>query len=488
MCVPSARPEISSLSSLSALTVTDLAARVRRKEVSAHQVISAALQKIAVQDATLHSFVTLCADEALAAAARVDACISAGDEPGPLAGVPIGIKDLLSTAGLRTTFGSVHYADHVPDQDDIAVARLRAAGAIVLGKTNTSEFGYGAIPRNRLFPATRNPWNPDLGPGGSSAGSAAAVASGMVPLALGSDGGGSIRVPAALTGLVGFKPSWGRVPVYPGCRDERMPGASGWESLEHIGPMTLSVADARLAYSVMLGPDPRDRHSLPIDAAKERVPIQALRIAFSPDLGFASVDPEVAAICATAVRVFVDLGAEVETDDPGIGDVQELFETIVALDTDRSGLVQMRSRTGIGFDPVLTALLEQEWTGERFEAALRGRKHLTRQMSAFFARWDILATPTMAAAAIPIGQDHPQIIAGRPANAAMFTPFSAVANLTGQPAISIPAGLTADGRPVGLQLVGRHLADGVLLDAAEAFEAVRPFPRLLDKSPSDSQS
>ena len=249
--------------SFARLGAKQLAELVRRRDVSAREAVSAALAVISSRDDAVNAFVTLCADRALASADEQDARLGLGEPVGPLVGVPVAIKDLLSTEGTRTTFGSVHYVDNIPAEDDVAVARLRAAGAIIVGKTNTSEFGYGAIPHNRLFPATRNPWNLALGPGGSSAGSAAAVAAGMVPLALGSDGGGSIRVPAALTGLVGFKPSWGRIPVYPGCRDERMPGASGWESLEHIGPLTRSVEDAQLAYSVLVGPDPRDRHSLP---------------------------------------------------------------------------------------------------------------------------------------------------------------------------------------------------------------------------------
>jgi aspartyl-tRNA(Asn)/glutamyl-tRNA(Gln) amidotransferase subunit A len=400
----------------------------------------------------------------------------------------VGIKDLLSTKWLRTTFGSAHYADHVPTDDDIAVARLREAGAIVVGKTNTSEFGYGPVPRNTLFPATRNPWNATLSPGGSSAGSAAAVAAGLVPLALGSDGGGSIRVPAALTGIVGFKPSFGRVPVWPGCRDHTLPGVSSWESLEHIGPMAGNVADVALAFAVLAGPDPRDRHSLPLEAI---APGEAhdLRIAYSPDLGFAAVDPEVAAIAAAAARVFVtELGATVETATPGIGDVQSTFEALVALDTDRRGLRALREATGIPFGPDLTSLLEREWSGDDFSDAVLGRKRTTNLMSSFMADWDLFVTPATAAAAFPLERDYPSTIAGRITGPGGFAPFSALANLTGLPAITLPAGLTADGRPVGLQIIGRHLGDNALLLAAAAFEAASPFPQVLDKSADARQS
>jgi len=179
--------------------------------------------------------------------------------------VPVAIKDLLFTKGLRTTFGSRLYADFVPEHDDIVVERLKAAGAIVIGKTNVAEFGYSAVGHNPLLPTTRNPWNLDVTPGGSSAGSAAAVAAGVCPLAVGSDDGGSVRLPAGFTGLFGIKASMGRVPVWPGCRDPQWPGASGWESIEHIGPMTRTVADAALMLAVMAGPDARDRWSLPAD-------------------------------------------------------------------------------------------------------------------------------------------------------------------------------------------------------------------------------
>ena len=180
-----------------------------------------------------------------------------------MAGVPLGIKDLILTKDIRTTFGSRLYADYVPKVDDVAVERLIAADAIILGKTNAAEFGYGGFGHNPLFPTTRNPWNTALTPGGSSAGSGAAVAAGICPLALGSDGGGSVRLPAAFCGLVGIKATMGRVPVWPGCRDADLPGVSGWESIEHYGPLARTVADAALMLSVMAGPDPRDRWSLP---------------------------------------------------------------------------------------------------------------------------------------------------------------------------------------------------------------------------------
>jgi aspartyl-tRNA(Asn)/glutamyl-tRNA(Gln) amidotransferase subunit A len=476
------------LNPLRELTVAQLAARVRGGTVSAREAVGASLEAIEAEESSFHAFVTIDREGALAAADSIDQRRRSGEAVGALAGIPVAIKDLLSTKGLRTTFGSAHYATHVPCEDDIAVARLRRADAVVIGKTNTSEFGYGAIPRNSLFPATRNPWNLDLGPGGSSAGSAAAVAARLVPLALGSDGGGSIRMPAALTGLVGFKPSWGRVPVYPGCRDERLPGASGWESLEHIGPMTQSVADARLAYAVLTGPHANDRHSLPLETSGAR-PEGPVRIAYGGAMWTAALDPEVAAICERAAAALASaLGASLEAASPPLDDVQQTFEAIVALETDRDGLRGMRAASGIGFSATLTRLLDTAWTADQFSAALIDRKRISRLMAEFMASHDLLITPATASAAVPIDLDHPPTIAGREIGSAGFAPFLALANLTGQPAIVVPAGLTADGRPVGLQIIGRHLGDEALLDAAEAYEQAIPFPRLLDKSVLTGQS
>ena len=222
----------------------------------------------------------------------VDAKIAAGEDPGPLAGVPIGIKDLVATKDILTVMGSPWYRDFVPDEDDICVERLKAAGAVILGKTNVPEFGYSGVGHNPVFPATRNPWNLAMTSGGSSAGSGASVAAGVAPFAIGSDGGGSIRIPSAHCGLFGMKASMGRVPLYPGCRDERYPGVSSWESIEHVGPMSRTVADSALMLSVITGPDPRDRYSIPagdVDYLKAPTEgIKGLRIAYSEDWGYAA--------------------------------------------------------------------------------------------------------------------------------------------------------------------------------------------------------
>jgi aspartyl-tRNA(Asn)/glutamyl-tRNA(Gln) amidotransferase subunit A len=465
-----------------ALDAGALAAAIRQRRWSAVAVTEAALQRIGALDGELHAFCTLDAPGALAQAGAVDAALAAGAAPGPLAGVPVAVKDLICTRGLRSTFGSRLYAQHVPEEDDVVVERLRAAGAVIIGKTNTSEFGYGAVGHNPLFPTTRNPWNRALTPGGSSAGSAAAVAARMVPLALGSDGGGSVRIPASLSGVFGIKPSWGRVPVYPGCRDERYPGISSWESLEHIGPITRHAADAALALSVLTGPTPRDRHSLPAESAGWSLPstdaLRQRRVAFSTTMGHAVVDAEVReAVAQAASRLRAALGGVVERDHPQIGDTQAMFETLVALDTDRAGLKAMAAQQGLALTGWLAYIVERQWTGDEFSAALMQRKRIVNTTWRFFEGFDFLLTPTTAAPAFGVDLPGPATIDGQAVAPTAWIAFSALANLTGLPAASVPIGFTRDGRPIGLQIMGRHLDDRGVLGLAALVETLYPRER-----------
>lgn len=454
---------------------------------SAREIVQASLDRIEALDGDLAAFCTLDPEGALAQAQTVDDMIASGHDLGPLAGVPVAIKDLIATKGVRTTFGSPLYSDFIPDADDIVVARLRAAGAVIIGKTNTSEFGYGPVGHNRLFPTTRNPWNHDLTPGGSSAGSAVAVATGMLPLALGSDGGGSIRIPAALTGIFGIKPSWGRVPLWPGCRDERYPGASGWEALEHIGPLTRTVADAALALAVLCGPTPYDRHSLPSEISDwsdlHPTMIGSMRIAYAPDHGTA-VDPEVAALCeAAAFDVARSMGVRLHHAQPDTGPVAPVFEAIVAMETDRAGLRRLARAHGHAFSAPLTDVLDTKWSSDDFTGAIVGRKRIANAMARFMADYDLFLSPTVAAPAFPIHRLGPADIAGNAVDESDWTCFSALANLTGLPSASVPVGFTAAGLPVGLQMTGRHLADLDVLRAAALFEKVRPWAHFWPPTP-----
>ena len=460
-------------------TIAPIADAVRSGRVSATELVEDAYARIAELDPELHAFCTLDQEGARAAAAVIDRDIARGEPVGPLAGVPVGIKDLVCTRGLLTTFGSRLYADFVPEEDDVVVERLRQAGAIIIGKTNTSEFGYGAFGHNALFPTTRNPWNPLLTSGGSSAGSAAAVAANMVPLAIGSDGGGSVRIPASLCGIYGIKPSWGRVPVYPGCRDERHPGISSWESLEHIGPLTRNVADAALAMSVLVGPTARDRASIPNEIAHWYVrpaeTLRGIRIALSLDLGYAVVDPEVRSVVETAVRQLErSLGCAVDLDHPPLRNMADAFEALVALETDRKGLLRMSREKSITLDGWLNRLLTHPWTADDFTDAQLRRKEVANATWRFMHNYDFLLTPTTASPAFAPDLEGPPMLDGQNVAGNAWVAFSALGNFTGLPAASVNVGQTRDGRPIGLQIMGRHLDDLGVLALSAAVEALFP--------------
>lgn len=474
------------------LDATTLAARIRDKSLSAVEVATASLERMAELEPLLHAFCTPTPELAMAQAKEVERKILRGEDAGPLAGVPVAIKDLIATAGIKTVSGSWIYENFVPDEDDITVERLKAAGAVVLGKTNAPEFGYSGTGHNPVFPTTRNPWNTDLTPGGSSAGSAAALAARMCPLALGSDGGGSVRIPAAHSGLFGMKASMGRVPLYPGCRDERYPGLSSWESLEHIGPMTRTVADAALMLTTIAGPDPRDRHSIPtcdIDwLGAPHGSLKGLRIAYSPDWGYAAVDPQVREIVDKAVHVFEqELGCIVEQAHPGFSDPQQMFAALVAQETDLAGMRRLLQSYGDRMSPHLVAMLNTNWTAEMFTDANMQRKAVVNKMWRFMQRYDLLLTPTLATPPFPIDLESPAFIDGRKVTPTEWLAFVFPVNLTGQPAASIPAGFTAEGLPVGLQIIGRHLDDALVLRASAAFEKVRSWhhrlPPILTREP-----
>ncbi|MCH9736924.1 MAG: amidase [Actinomycetia bacterium] len=456
---------------------------VRSGECTAVSLVETAFGRLESFDEVLHSFCTPTPERAYAHAADLDAKFAAGTPLGALAGVPYGVKDLLCTKGVRTTSGSVAYRDFLPDEDDIAVERCAGAGAISLGKTNASEFGYSATGQNPLFPTTVNPWDRSLTPGGSSAGSAAAVAAGIVPFALGSDGGGSVRVPAGFTSLVGFKPSMGRVPVYPGCRDERYPGVSGWESIEHIGPICRTVADVAMVMAVLAGPDPRDRHSIPCSdvawgAALQPEPKAALRVAFSSDFGYLPVDSEVRSVVGSAVgQLESQLGCVVTEADPGWGDPGGSFLALIMAETDLTGMRQMAAAIGDDMSPHLVTLLASPWTAQDFTDANVWRKSVVNQMARFMVDFDVLITPTAAVPPFRTGIQGPTVIDGQEVADTSWFGFMWPANLTGQPAISVPAGFTTGGLPVGMQIVGRHLDDTTVLRLAAEWERVSGFHR-----------
>jgi len=456
-------------------SAVDLARSIRERRISPSEAVEAAIANIERLNPKLLAFCTPTIETARAEARAIERKIAAGEPVGPLAGVPISIKDLILTRGIRTTGGCVAYADLVPEADDVVVERVRAAGAIVLGKTNVSELGYSLTGDNPVFGVTRNPWNPARSSGGSSAGAAVAVATGMGPIAIGSDGGGSIRLPAAFCGVFGFKPSMGRVPLWPGCRDERLPGLSSWESLEHLGPLSRTVADAALVMSVIAGPDPRDRHSVPDDGVDWRAAltrdITGSRIAYCPESPNVPVDPEIRALTDKAVAAFAaDLGCSVETITAPWSFPVGQFRTLIVVETDLKAMRAMIGRYADRMSPNIVNLMRMEWTAEQLTDAITFRKTIMNHMHRLMRRFDYLVMPTTTNLPPP---------ADKAAGAADFErplpTFTCLANMTGQPAASVPAGWTADGMPVGLQIMGRHLADDRVLAASAAFERARPW-------------
>ena len=457
-----------------------LAGKIRTKELSPVEVIDAVLARMDKLEPTLHAFCTPTPDLAMDTAKRLEGALMAGNEVGPLAGVPVGIKDLVCTQGIPTVSGSIAYKDFVPEEDDVVVERLKNAGAIILGKTNVPEFGYSGVGHNPVFETTRNPWNTALTPGGSSAGSGAAVAAGMGPFAIGSDGGGSIRIPAAFSGIYGIKASMGRVPLYPCSRDERYPGVSSWEGIEHIGPMSRTVADSALMLSVIAGPDDRDRHTLPAADFDWMQclegDLKGLKIAYSPDWGYASVDPQVRQVVGEAVKVFErDLGCEIEEAHPGWEDPYYAFWGLVALETDLRGMRELADAYPGQMSPHLVDFLRRPWTAEDLTNAMVTRKAVVNKMWKFMRKYDLLLTPTLACPPFPVHVQGPEKIEGKMVEPFQWLAFTFPLNMTGQPAASIPAGWTEDGLPVGLQIIGRHLDDPLVLRASAAFEAARPW-------------
>ncbi len=455
------------------MSATELAGAIRARRLSPVDVTAAVLARIDAVNPKINAYCTVAAGRALADARRAEAAVAQGEALGPLHGVPMSFKDLTPTAGIRTTFGSKIFEHHVPTEDALVVERARRAGAIVIGKTNTPEFGCKGVTDNAIFGHTRNPWDPGRIAGGSSGGAAAAVAAGLAPLAEGSDLAGSIRVPAGVCGVVGLKPSVGRVPRYP--------ALNAWTSLSHVGPITRTVCDAALLLSVWAGPDERDPQSLPatgedfVRAADEGA--RGLRVAWSPDLGYAAVDPEVRRITEAAAKAFAALGCAVEEAQPGFEDPLQLFIDLTA-PYRTAAMAEYLPKWKDQMDPFLHLRIAhgERMSAVEWEKATHRRTTLWHCVRRFFERYDLLLTPTTSVAAFPIGRSFPAEIAGRKLeNQLQWFPFTFPFAITGQPAISVPCGVTGEGLPVGLQIVGRRFADATVLRAAAAFEAAQPW-------------
>ncbi|GAA4213386.1 amidase [Actinocatenispora rupis] len=453
-------------------TATELVAGYSTGEWSPVEATDRALRRIEQYDGALNAFCHLDVEATTAAAAESEQRWRQGNPIGLLDGIPVSIKDMFLTAGWPTLRGSRCIDPAQPwDTDAPVTARLREHGAVLIGKTTTPELGWKGVTDSPLTGITRNPWNTDLTAGGSSGGSAAAVAAGMGALSVGTDGGGSVRIPASFCGIAGFKPTYGRIPLYP---------SSPFGSLAHAGPMATSVDDLALLLDVLALRDFRDPNALPqlVGSYREAVrrPVQGLVAAYSPTLGYAEVDGEVAMIVRGAVEALADAGLRVELADPGFADPADAFDVLWC-----AGAAQWLDHFPPGsaerIDPGLRAVWERgaTFTAADYLTAMDRRTALGVHMGQFHESYDILLTPTMPIAAFEAGHDVPpgSTASGVPAWPS-WTPFTYPFNLTQQPAATVPAGLTADGRPVGLQIVGPRHSDDLVLAVARTAEAVLP--------------
>lgn len=459
------------------MTAADLAAAIKARKVSPVEAMEATLAQAERTQAACNAFITLDGDRALDRAKAAETSLMRGDMDGVLFGVPVSVKDLCNTKDLRTTFGSLYYKDNIPAADCIAVARLRAAGANIFAKTTTPEFGHKPLTEAPLYGRTLNPWDRTRTTGGSSGGGAAAVATGAGPLGVGTDGGGSTRIPAAACGLVGVKQSLGVVP------HDQTPDVFGL--LAYVGPISRTVKDAALMLDVMAGPDASDPHSLGRDlqglamAGAAPMNLKGKRIGWRTRMGNERVDPETEAAFLASLRVLESLGAElIERDDPFENTLPVWGPLTFSIWATR--FAEVEQKLGDQMSDTL-----RRWMGEgrgfgatEVQSAMEARTRLFRQVQSWFKEIDFLATPTLAAPALPADQNpfEPVIIDGGDAGGLRdgWYPYTHPFNLTGHPAITIPNGFTSGGLPAGgLQLAGPWLSDADLLSAAAAYEGAQ---------------
>jgi aspartyl-tRNA(Asn)/glutamyl-tRNA(Gln) amidotransferase subunit A len=460
-------------------SATALITAYRDRRLSPVEVLEASLARIERDDPVVNAFCLVDAERALGEARESEERWRRGAPGGALDGVPVAVKDVFPTRGWPTLRGSRAVDPAGPWEDDApAVAAFRRHGAVLPGKTTTPEFGWKGVTDSPLAGVTRNPWDPSLTAGGSSGGSSAALAARMVPLALGTDGGGSIRIPCSFCGLPGIKPTYGRVPAWP---------PSPFGTVAHAGPMARTVSDLALLLDVLSEPDPRDWTALPppdhsfLDGLEDGV--RGLRVAFSPDLGYVTVDPEVAAAVARGAEALTALGAHVDRADPGFSDPRAIFDTLWSAGAARL-VTDLGDPPSEVFDPGFAELtaLGRSHSLYDYLAAVGRRDELGIRMSRFHGEWDLLVTPTLPIPAFAAGCDVPEgwPLRGWPS----WTPFTYPFNLTQQPAASVPCGFTAAGLPVGLQIVGPRYGDALVLRAARAYEAAHPQPTLAPSPPS----
>ncbi|MCA1839243.1 MAG: amidase [Actinomycetota bacterium] len=456
---------------------SETAERVRQQKVSAAEVLEVCLERIGRYDSELNSFAIIDPESAYEQARAVDALVAQGTDPGPLAGVPVGVKDLENAEGLPTTFGSLLFRDNVSLHDSTQVARLREAGAVIVGKTTTPELGSINYTSSKLCGVTRNPWNTERTPGGSSGGSAAAVSAGLIPLATGSDGGGSIRIPSAFTGLPGLKVTYGLVP--------RGPGRLAAGNLSTYGPIARSIRDIARFLDQVVGADPMDPFSIPDPQLSYQrnleIPMEGMKAVWSSDLGFGTCEPEVEQIARSAAeKLFVSGGLQ-EVQRPvrlpdgaiawGVAEALDCFSDLDAFWPEREDEMT----------PVvsLAMRLAETLQPKQLAEASRVRHETLRVMNEVFEECDLIFTPTTPTVAFGADGPMPASIAGRFIdNPLIGICFTYPLNLTGHPALTVPAGVDADGMPVGLQIIAPRLCEPLLLSAGATMERTSPWPTL----------
>ena len=447
------------------------------RRVSSTELTETFLRRIERLNPKLNAYLTVTGEEALAAAKAADEKIGQGRENGPLLGIPISLKDLEATKGIRSTMGSLAYQDTIPEMDSVVAERVKASGAVLLGKTNTPEFGLQGTTENRLGDPCRNPWNTERTAGGSSGGAGAAVAAGMCPFATGTDGGGSIRNPSSFNGIFGIKPTLGRVPRAGGL------GRPAPNLTSQSGPMARNVRDAAILLKVLAGPDSRDpgsmRDSVPDFLAGLDNSVRGLRLAWSTGMGYAAIDPEVASITSTAARVFEELGCTV--DDPAFALDNPIPAFLTIFYTGNYtvyGHLMEECPEKLSDNARFCFEHGSQATAADYARAIRAVDEMKAKIDDLMDTYDLLLTPTMAVPPFPIGQPPDRIDGKDVPPRSSYSPMTRPFNLSGQPAASVPCGFSSEGLPIGLHIIGKRGDEATVLRASAAFEQARPWEHL----------
>ncbi|TXT64356.1 MAG: putative amidase [Promethearchaeota archaeon] len=456
------------------LSAYEMREKIKTQELTSLQITEAIIERIEKFNDKINAYCTPTFDIAREIAKQADKAVKQGKDLPPLHGIPTSIKDLVLTKGIRTTFGCVLYESNVPEVDEVVIERLKNAGMVLLGKTNTPAFGHQAVTDNPIFGKTRNPWNIERTSGGSSGGAGASVASGMGPLALGSDGGGSIRIPSSFCGVYGLKPSYGRIPHYPSAGIK-------WTGLDHYGPIVRYVKDAALMLDVMAGPFAGDRHSLPktnityfdiVDIKPKN-----LKIGYSFDLGFIkAVDPEVEKAVMDSVQKFDEFGWQQEKIKMKLKRPEMTFNTLVTagLAHDLEAYLEEWQEK---MSPNLVRMVQAglTYSAVDLERAMYQRKLIHEEIFKQFQKYDVLITPSTAVYPFELGKMFPSKIAGKRASPVAWMSFTFPFNLTGNPAASIPCGWSSEGTPIGMQIVGKQFDEETVLQVSKTFEELQPW-------------